>query len=110
MMSLKPFARSGVTGEIDALLEEAATGRLEDTGDEKTPIRPAHPNPEVFELRLKSLNKALRLYHGEPAHFPDHLIALHMHIKVSSEGQREEIAYTTGRYLDGLPADWGVAT
>jgi hypothetical protein len=61
LATLAPFARSGVTGEIEALLDEAAAGRLEDTGDEKTPIKPAYPDPEVYELRLKSLSKSAAL-------------------------------------------------
>jgi hypothetical protein len=49
LQSLASFSRSHELGEIDDLLEAAALGELEDTGDARTPIKPIRTNPD--ELR-----------------------------------------------------------
>ncbi|MFZ4894249.1 hypothetical protein ACL9RL_07355 [Plantibacter sp. Mn2098] len=108
LSELKPFARDFVTGQIAGLMDEAASGRLEDSGDEKTPIKPAHPNPEVYELRSTQLNKKLRFYHGEPSQLPTFLVALHMHIKSTTALQGVEIAHATRKYLQSAETNWGV--
>ncbi|MBD8101306.1 hypothetical protein [Plantibacter sp. CFBP 8775] len=108
LSSLQPFARDFVTGQIAGLMDEASSGRLEDTGDEKTPIKPAHPNPEVYELRSTQLSKKLRFYHGEPNQLPSFLVALHMHIKTTTAAQRPEIAHATSKYVQGAKTNWGV--
>lgn len=100
LQALAPFARAHEQGEIDDLLDAAARGELQDTGDEKTPIKPIVTKPDVFELRRTALAKKLRLYHGEPPSDASALVALHRHIKVDSKSQKDEIKYAVARYKD----------
>ncbi|MFC7430967.1 MULTISPECIES: hypothetical protein [unclassified Agrococcus] len=98
LATLRDFARDHEIGEIRELLDAAAHGMLEDTGDEKTPIKPVRREPEIYELRHQALSKAMRFYHGEPAHRIDLLVGLHHHIKVSKAHQRAAIAHAAERY------------
>ncbi len=104
--SLKPFARNSVLGRIDDLLDAAARGELEDTGDERTPIAPIRRDPEIYELRHKSLNKKLRFYHGEPSELPDALVALHRHVKTDGADQERQIVAAVQRYKSGRADLW----
>jgi len=105
--SLAPFARAHEEGEIDELLEAAAQGELEESGDERTPIKPIRVNPELFELRRKALVMNLRFYHGEPQALPTSLVALHRHIKGrGGPTQQQEINQAALRYAAGRPTNW----
>ncbi|MCZ9881919.1 hypothetical protein [Arthrobacter sp. B2a2-09] len=99
------ISRSHELGEIDDLLEAAALGELEDTGDARTPIKPIRSDPEVYELRRKALSKQLRFYHAEPDDLPDGLLALHKHMK-GAVSQQEEIDFAVDRYGSGRPNGW----
>jgi hypothetical protein len=85
---LSQWARDHELGRVDDLMEAAAYGRLEDTGDETTPIKPVRHDPEIYELRHTALAKKLRLYHGEPGELPDALVAVHRHIKSNDRHQQ----------------------
>lgn len=52
--SLSPFARSHEQGTIDNLMEQAQKGKLWESNDAKTPIKPITSDPELFELRHTS--------------------------------------------------------
>ncbi|GAA3776229.1 hypothetical protein GCM10022240_29700 [Microbacterium kribbense] len=101
LSDLPPFARAIALGEIDELFEAAAAGKLEDSGDEKTPILPIVSDPAIYELRLKHLARQLRFYHGEPPHRPDLLVKLHRHIKTGKQSQQAEIEHAITRYHAG---------
>ncbi len=103
--ALALISRSHELGEIDDLLEAAALGELEDTGDARTPIKPIRSDPEVYELRRKALSKQLRFYHAEPDDLPDGLLALHKHMK-GAVSQQEEIDFAVDRYGSGRPNGW----
>ena len=105
LLSLAPFSRSHELGEIDDLLEAAALGELEDTGDARTPIKPIRSDPGVYELRRKALSKQLRFYHAEPDELPDGLLALHKHMKEAGS-QQDEIDFAVDRYTFGRPNGW----
>lgn len=106
LASLSPFARNHELGEIEDLMEAASNGELWDSGDETTRIKPIREDPEVFELRRTALSKKLRFYHGEPAHLPTALVALHRHIKVDTVGQQVEIEHAAARYTEGRAKRW----
>lgn len=108
IQSLQPFSRAHELGEIDDLLEAAALGELEDTGDARTPIKPIRTDPDVYELRRKALSKQLRFYHAEPAELPDGLLALHKHMK-NGGLQQAEIEFAVERYKTGRPNSWKLA-
>lgn len=105
IQSLQPFSRAHELGEIDDLLEAAALGELEDTGDARTPIKPIRTDPDVYELRRKALSKQLRFYHAEPAEIPDGLLALHKHMK-NGGAQQDEIDFAVERYTTGRQNGW----
>lgn len=105
---LAPFARNAELGRIDDLMEAAARGELEDSGDERTPIKPVHKDPELYELRHRALKHQLRFYHGEPREFPTTLVAVHRHIKDSSRNQEQEIRKAAARYLAGRGSLWDI--
>lgn len=98
LATLAPFARIHEEGEIDGLLEDAQFGRLWDTEDPTTKIKPIVMDPEVYELRHQALSKKLRFYHGEPAQAPDLLVGLHRHIKHDDSSQQQEIEHSVRRY------------
>lgn len=104
--SLIPAVRAQQLGEIDDLIDAAALGELEDSGDAATPIKPIRLDPEVFELRRRALSKKLRFYHGEPARLPSVLVALHHHIKTNDGQQEEAIKQAVGQYAKGESCDW----
>ncbi|CAQ03226.1 hypothetical protein B5P19_15920 [Clavibacter sepedonicus] len=104
--TLAPFARAHEEGVLDDLMEAAARGELEDSGDEKTPIKPVVLDPEIFELRHTALSKALRFYHGEPASLSTILVRLHEHIKTTTEAQQTEIEFAADRFDAGRPSSW----
>ncbi|KTR76176.1 hypothetical protein NS234_12155 [Microbacterium oxydans] len=93
-------------GRMDNLLERAEQGKLEDSGDETTPIAPIRHDPEIYELRHQALSKKMRLYHGEPLELPMALVALHRHIKVNDEHQQQQIEHAAERYNDGRDSLW----
>lgn len=102
MATLTPFARAVEDGRIEELLETAAQGLLEDSGDQKSPIKPIRTHPDIYELRIKCLSKAVRMYHAEPDAEPDALVALHRHFKgARGLSQQDEIEHAVGRYGDG---------
>lgn len=105
LQSLQPFSRAHEQGEIDDLLEAAALGELEDTGDARTPIKPIRTDPDVYELRRRALSKKLRFYHAEPVELPDGLLGLHKHMKDGDE-QQAEIDFAVDRYKTGRPTAW----
>lgn len=104
--SLRPFARAVAEGEIDDLFDAAAKGGLEDSGDERTPIKPIREDPEIYELRHTTLSKKLRFYHGEPSELPLQLVAVHRHIKTTSADQQAQIEAAADRYDSGRPTAW----
>lgn len=91
--SLSIFAANHEQGRIERLFDLAAQGRLYDSEDHLSLIKPIHGDPEIFELRHTALNKALRFYHGEPFAYPKYLIALHKHIKIDASLQQGEIDF-----------------
>lgn len=104
--TLVPAMREHELGRMDNLLERAEQGKLEDSGDETTPIVPIRYDPEIYELRHQALSKKLRLYHGEPQELPSALIALHRHIKVDDAHQQLQIEHAAERYNDGRGSLW----
>lgn len=106
LASLSPFARDHELGEIDELFEAAANGDLEDSGDQKTAIKPVTEVPEIFELRRTALTKKLRFYHGEPDELPYVLVALHRHIKTGVGSQNSALAFSISRYRLGSDSLW----
>lgn len=104
--TLNAHARDHEIGRVEELMEAASLGRLEDSGDERTPIKPIRRNPEIFEIRHKALSKPLRFYHGEPGELPDSLVQLHRHIK-SGTSQESHVLHAVQRYLAGRPSQWG---
>lgn len=105
---LPVFEQNHQQGECEELFEAAAAGELWDSGDETTPIKPINSDPDVYELRRKALNKALRFYHAEPAVLPMSLVALHRHIKTDSAGQQQEIDFAVERYRSGAAVNWRI--
>lgn len=93
LAGMTAFNRVHEEGEIEELFDAASEGRLEDTGDNYSPIKPVTHKPEIFELRRKSgaehPRTYLRFYHSEPAVRPKDLIALHRHIKTSDDSQTD---------------------
>ncbi|MDJ1113804.1 hypothetical protein [Microbacterium dauci] len=104
--NLTPWARSHELGRIDELMEAAAYGQLEATGDERTPILPIRADPEIYELRHQALTKKLRFYHGEPQELPDALVAVHRHIKTTNSHQEDQVQHAADRYNGGRPTAW----
>lgn len=104
--TLAPFARAIEEGQIDDLFDAAASGELLDSADGRTPIKPIWSDPEIYELRYKSLNKPLRFYHGEPSSLPNELVALHRHIKSGGRSQQAEIEDAAARYESGRSSQW----
>lgn len=104
--TLAPFARQIELGRVEDLMEAAAQGRLFDSNDELTPIKPIRRDPEIFEIRHKALTKALRFYHGEPPELPVALVAVHRHIKTSNEQQEGHVKHAAKRYADGRSGLW----
>ncbi len=109
--SLQPFAQSSVLGQIDALLDLAASGQIH-AGDESK-LRPIRRDPDLYELKWKLLSKAVRQHHAEPPHYPDDLVKLHVHIKsmrkTSAEtraAQDMEISQAQFRYVAGESSEW----
>lgn len=96
--SLSPFARSHEQGTIDNLMEQAQKGKLWESNDAKTPIKPITSDPELFELRHTALNQPIRFYHAEPERYPNLLLALHRHIKKELPPQQDEVEFAIGRY------------
>lgn len=47
LSGLSPFAEQVERGEIDDLFEAASEGKLWDSGDAKTPIKPINRDPEA---------------------------------------------------------------
>lgn len=106
LTSLAPFARNIELGEIEELMEAATFGELWESADAKTPIKPINQHPEIFEIRRRGLNKALRFYHAEPEGLPTELVAIHRHIKIGPREQQREIEYATKRYELGAENCW----
>ena len=104
--TLPRFAQEHELGRLDDLWEAAASGRLMDSGDQLTPIKPVRADPEIFELRHKALTKKLRFYHGEPSELPFALVALHRHIKADDRDQEAQIQYAAQRYNEGRVTMW----
>lgn len=110
--SLAPFARDSVLGQIDALRDLAAEGGIRD-GDESR-LKPIARDPDMYELRWKLLNKAVRQYHAEPRSLPTTLVKLHIHIKKSGASkvetknlQNSEISQAILRHRGGIASHWG---
>ncbi|ALD14428.1 hypothetical protein GW571_14755 (plasmid) [Clavibacter capsici] len=104
--TLTPWARAHEEGVLEDLMEAAARGELKDSGDATTPIKPIALDPEIFELRHKALSKALRFYHGEPAHMSTILVHLHAHIKTTAAAQQAEIEFAADRFDAGRRSSW----
>lgn len=108
--SLKPFVRESLLGQIDALVELAATGEIvfdpNAQDDPKAPLKPIWDQPELYELRWTLLSKKLRQYHGEPASHPDLLVDLHLHFKGNGNTQDQEISQAVLRYRAGERGVW----
>lgn len=95
--SLIPPVRAMEEGEIEDLFDAASAGLLEEDSDEYVPLRPIVSDPDMYELRLKSL-RTYRFYHGEPERYPDLLLKLHRHIKDEDTNQQTEIDHAIDRY------------
>lgn len=106
--SLSPWARDHELGRLDDVLEAASKGQLEDSGDERTPIKPINKDPELYEIRHQALSKKLRLYHGEPHELPTTLVSVHRHIKENGSQQETQIRDAAARYLAGRPSLWNI--
>lgn len=98
LKSLPPFTRDIEEGEIEELFEAAGNGELRQSADADTPLKPISTDPDIYELRKRSLSEALRFYHGEPERYPSHLVKLHRHIKSDHPPQQDEIDHAVGRY------------
>lgn len=98
LSALVPSVRAQQEGEVEELLDAAACGLLEESADEKTPIKPVMSEPEVFELRRTALIKKLRFYHGEPEHDTEMLVELHRQIKTGRASQNEAIKFAGDQY------------
>lgn len=113
LSTLNPRTYLDLVGRMDALKARAARGEIHVPEDgsyqELDAIR---KDPDIYELRWTLLSKEIRQYHGEPARHPNHLIALHVHIKGdkvhrelhSHPGQDAEIDTAVKRYRDTSPA------
>lgn len=106
LAGLSEFNRNHIEGQLEELFDAAANGELEDSGDARTPIKPIHAKPEVFELRITQLDKKLRFYHGEPDFMPAALVAIHEHIKTSDADQSKQIGFAAQRYQRGRARSW----
>lgn len=106
LAGLAPFAREIELGEIEELMEAAAYGELWESADATTPIKPINEHPEIFELRRRALNKALRFYHAEPGAKPSALVAIHRHIKIGRREQQRDIEFAAQRYELGADSNW----
>jgi len=98
LATLEPWAAENELGELDDLFEAARLGKLWDSGDETTAIKPIHADPDVYELRKQVLSKKMRYYHSEPAKYPALLLRLHHHIKIDKATQQVEIEKVVARY------------
>lgn len=105
---LPPWSREVELGRLDDVLEAAARGALEDSGDDRTPIKPILKDPELYEIRHRALAKQLRFYHGEPVEFPTTLVSVHRHIKDSARQQELQIRAAADRYLAGRATLWDI--
>lgn len=109
MTLLPPFRRRAV-GELDALLELAAEGKIPfDPASELDPnaqLKPVRRDPDLYELRLTLLTKKIRHYHAEPHRDPRLLVALHLHIKNGKSSQDAAISHARLRYRMGDSRDW----
>lgn len=110
LAGMNAFSRAHEEGEIEELFEAASEGKLEDTGDNHTKIKPVTHKPEIFELRHKAGVKRpftyLRFYHSEPAARPKNLIALHRHIKSSEDAQTDGLAQAISIHELGESIRW----
>lgn len=97
LASLIPPVRAVEEGEIEDLMDAAAAGLIEEDSDDYVPLKPIFSDPDLYELRLKTL-RTYRFYHGEPAAYPDLLLALHRHIKDRETKQQDEINHSITRY------------
>jgi hypothetical protein len=112
--SLAPFAQASVLGQIDALMELAAEGKIV-IGDDSRLV-PIRTNPDIYELKWTLLSKKVRQYHAEPPSHLDSLLKLNIHIKqfvpndyTATKGlQDAEILQAALRYLVGKPSNWGM--
>lgn len=105
---LTPWAREVELGRLDDVLEAAARGELEDSGDARTPIKPINRDPELYEIRHRALAKQLRFYHGEPHELPTTLVSVHRHVKNSAQDQEHQIREAASRYLAGRSDLWNI--
>lgn len=96
--------------EIEELFEAASAGKLEDSGDNFSPIKPVTHIPEIFELRRRSTATKprvyLRFYHCEPPALPSSLIGLHRHIKTSDDDQTDALAQAIKQHSLGNSIGW----
>lgn len=90
-------------GRIAMFEDKAAYGRLYAVDDDSTEISPIWKDPDVYEIRFKVLTAMVRLYHGEPASYPDVLVKLHRHIKEDTDSQQLEIDHAVEVYTRPAP-------
>lgn len=98
-------------GEISQRLNAASRGELE-IGQE---LKPLARDPDLWELRWRFSGEHWRLYHGEPAELPLHLLALLFHQKDTSgseddvkRAQDRFIHAARHRYVTGRRSRWGL--
>ncbi|PPH11634.1 hypothetical protein C5C71_06420 [Rathayibacter sp. AY1C1] len=118
LSTLKPFARRDVIAMMDTLEARASRGEVVIPDDARLPgdLDAIRSDPDIYELKWTLLSKKIRQYHAEPRLLPDHLVRLHLHIKVDSgrgddsadAQQQVEIDKAVARYHDGEPSTWGV--
>lgn len=121
--SLGDSQKESVLGEIYALLEDAAAGKLHPK-DRGEPIKIIDQADDFYEIRRdlsRFWNKPalLRQYHAEPQEedFDNLLVTSHIHFKeVQSELSKDEInqlqtkamQQAVHRYNAGKPSEWGL--
>ncbi|CAN5239870.1 hypothetical protein BH11ACT3_BH11ACT3_05830 [soil metagenome] len=108
-----PLEQAMRRGEFAAVMQSAAMGNLFLNGKS---LRPITRDPDIYELRWKFGSRLYRMYHAEPSRFPEDLIALRFHEKLTAgltdaevhAAQQDEISLAIVRYHAGDPHDWGL--
>jgi len=109
-----PSERMARYGELKQRLNAAARGEL-NLDPSVIELKEVARDPTLWEIRWSLGGVPWRLYHGEPAVMPRHLLALHFHQKVTEgddaaikHAQNQEIDVATLRYVRGAGSRWGV--
>ena len=79
----------------------------------KSQVKEVDMHADLWEIRWEAGSRHLRLYEGEPARYPDHLVALRFHEKNVTGSKKQirasqdsEIKEAVRRYKAWDPSDW----